>query len=84
MQVRNQWVEEATEKEKTLKRRAEDYDALGQKRLADVSQPVYEKVSKFLEQYCTQRGIILVLEGGAAQQAGVLPRIRAGESSRET
>jgi outer membrane protein len=72
VQVRNQWVEEATEKEKTLKRRAEDYDALGQKRLADVSQPVYEKVSKFLEQYCTQRGIILVLEGGAAQQAGVL------------
>lgn len=72
VQVRNQWVEDATEKEKTLKRRAEDYDALGQKRLADVSQPVYEKVSKFLEQYCGQRGIVLVLEGGAAQQAGVL------------
>ncbi len=72
VQVRNQWVEDATEKEKTLKRRAEDYEALGQKRLGEVSQPVYEKVGKFLEQYCTQRGIVLVLEGGAAQQAGVL------------
>ena len=72
VQVRNQWVEDATEKEKILKRRAEDYEALGQKRLGEVSQPVYEKVGKFLEQYCTQRGIVLVLEGGAAQQAGVL------------
>jgi len=71
-QVRNQWVEEATEKEKTLKRKAEDYDALGQKRLAEVSQPVYEKIGKFLEGYCQQRGIVLVLEGGASQQAGVL------------
>lgn len=71
-QVRNQWVEEATEKEKTLKRKAEDYDALGQKRLAEVSQPVYEKIGKFLEGYCQQRGIIMVLEGGASQQAGVL------------
>ncbi|MBK7601310.1 MAG: OmpH family outer membrane protein [Acidobacteria bacterium] len=60
--VRNQWVEEATEKEKGLKRKAEDYDALGQKRLAEVSQPVYEKVGKLLEQYCQQRGIVLVLE----------------------
>ncbi len=71
-QVRNQWVEEATEKEKTLKRKAEDYDALGQKRLAEVSQPVYEKIGKFLEGYCQQRGIVMVLEGGASQQAGVL------------
>lgn len=72
VQVRSQWVEDATEKEKILKRRAEDYDALGQKRLAEVSQPVYEKIGKFLEQFCQQRGIVLVLEGGAAQQAGVL------------
>jgi Skp family chaperone for outer membrane proteins len=71
-QVRNQWVDEATEKEKALKRRAEDYDQLGQRRLAEVSQPVYEKIGKFLEGYCQQRGIVMVMEGGAAQQAGVL------------
>ena len=71
-QVRNQWVEEATEKEKTLKRKAEDYQSLADKRLAEVSQPIYEKVGKLLETYCQQRGIVLVMEGGAAQQAGVL------------
>ncbi len=71
-QVRNQWAEEAADKEKTLKRKAEDYEQMGQKRVAEVSQPVYEKIGKILEGYCQQRGIVLVMEGGAAQQAGVL------------
>lgn len=71
-QVRNQWVEEGAEKEKRMTRLREDYTALGQKRMVDVSQPVYEKVNKFLEQYCQTRGIVLVIEGGAAQQAGIL------------
>lgn len=71
-QVRNQWVEEGTEKEKRLKRMAEDYDALGQKRLAEAYQPVSDKIMKFLDTYCTQRGIVMVMEGGAVQQAGVL------------
>lgn len=70
--VRNQWVEEATEKERTLKRRAEDYDALVQKRYSDVSQPVMEKIGKYLEQYCVQKGIVMVLNGVAAQQTGIL------------
>lgn len=71
-QVRNGWVEDATEKEKILKRKVEDAQALGDKRLAEVSQPVYEKIGKFLESYCQQRGIVMVMEGGAAQQAAVL------------
>lgn len=71
-QVRQQWVEEGAEKEKRLKRLAEDYEALGNKRLAEVSQPIYEKIGKFLEGYCQQRGIVLVLEGGAVQQTGVV------------
>lgn|SRR2546428_7211994 len=72
VQVRTQWVEEATDKEKLLTRKKEDYNQLGQKRLTEVTQPVYEKVGKFLEGYCQQRGIVMVLEGGAAQQAGIL------------
>lgn len=71
-QVRNGWVEEGTAKEKQLKRLAEDYEALGQKRQADVSGPVLEKIGKFLENYCQQRGIVMVLEGGAVQQTGVV------------
>ncbi len=72
VQVRTQWAEEAVDKEKTLNRKKEDYSQMGQKRLAEVTQPVYEKVGRFLESYCQQRGIVMVLEGGAAQQAGIL------------
>src|SRR5262249_33411533 len=72
LQVRNQWVDEATEKEKILTRKKEDYSLSGQRRLQEVTQPIYDKVGKFLENYCQQRGIVMVLEGGAAQQAGIL------------
>lgn len=72
IQVRTQWVEEAVDKEKALNRKKEDYNQMGQRRLAEATQPVYDKVGKFLESYCQQRGIVMVLEGGAAQQAGVL------------
>ncbi len=71
-QVRNQWVEDGTEKERQLKRKAEDYKAEGDKRQAVVTQPVYEKIGKFLESYSQQRGIVMVLEGGAVQQTGVV------------
>lgn len=70
--VRNGWVEEGTEKERRFKRLSEDYDALAQKRLGDIQGPIYDKVGKLLEGYCQQRGIVLVIEAGAAQQAGVL------------
>ena len=72
VQVRSKWVDEATDKEKALNRKKEDYNQLGQRRLTEITQPVYEKVGKFLEGYCQQRGIVMVLEGGAAQQAGIL------------
>jgi outer membrane protein len=71
-QVRSQWVEEASDKEKALNRKKEDYNLLGQRRLSELAQPVYEKVTKFLDAYCQQRGIVMVLEVGAAQQAGIL------------
>ncbi len=71
-QVRNQWVDEGTDKEKKYKRMTEDYEAMGQKRLADAYQPVSDKIMKFLDGYCQQRGIVMVMEGGAVQQAGVL------------
>jgi outer membrane protein len=72
VQVRSQWAEEAADKEKSLTRKREDYGQIGQRRLAEVTQPVYDKVGKYLEVYCQQRGIVMVLEGGAAQQAGIL------------
>jgi Skp family chaperone for outer membrane proteins len=67
--VRNQWVDEATNEERLLKRMDEDYQADAQRRLGEVQGPVFDKVGKMLEGYCQQRGI---MEAGAAQQAGVL------------
>jgi outer membrane protein len=72
VQVRAQWVDEATDKEKSLNRKKEDYNQIMQKRLTEATQPTYDKVGKFLEGYCQQRGIVMVLEGVAAQQAGIL------------
>jgi Skp family chaperone for outer membrane proteins len=71
-QVRNQWVEEATEKEKLLKRQAEDFEGFAQRRFGEVSQPVYEKIQKGIASYSQQRGIVLVLEGSQSFQAGVM------------
>ncbi len=71
-QVSNKWVEDAAEKERILKRKAEDFNSLGQKRLSEISQPIYEKIRKFLEAYCRQHGIVLALDAGAAYQAKIL------------
>jgi Skp family chaperone for outer membrane proteins len=55
-QVRQQWVDEGTEKDKLLKRMVEDTDEQAKRRFAEVGQPVQEKILKFLESYCQQRG----------------------------
>jgi len=71
-QIRNQWEEEVSLKEKLVKRKTEDFNQLGQKRFAEVSEPIYSKIRKFIENYCQQKGIVLVVEGNVAGQAGVL------------
>ena len=71
-QIRSQWEEEVAVKEKLIKRKSEDFNQIGQKRFVEVSEPVYEKIRKFLESYCQEKGLVLVVEGGAAGQAGIL------------
>jgi outer membrane protein len=71
-QVRSQWTEDAGEKDKNLKRQAEDFEAFANKRYGEVSQPVYEKIQKSIASYCQQRGIVMVLEAGQSYQAGVM------------
>jgi Skp family chaperone for outer membrane proteins len=67
-----QWQDQLAEEEKQLKRLSEDLQAMGNRRLQEISGPVYDKIGKFLEQYAQQRGIVLVLEGNAMQQNGML------------
>jgi len=71
-QVRDGWVDEATEKEKQLKRLAEDFEASAQRRFGEVSAPIYDKIQKSIASYSQSHGIVLVLEGGQALQAGVM------------
>jgi Skp family chaperone for outer membrane proteins len=71
-QIRRQWDEEVASKEILLKRKTEDFNQLGQKRFNEVSGPLYEKVRKFIESYCEKQGIVLVVEGNLAGQAGIL------------
>ncbi|HEX4950886.1 MAG TPA: OmpH family outer membrane protein [Blastocatellia bacterium] len=67
-QVRDQWVEQATELEKRIKRKAEDYEALAQKRLGESTQATYGKISEALSKYASSKGIAVVIDGVVAQQ----------------
>lgn len=80
--VRNQWAEEAAEKEKQLKRLGEDTEALAKKRFEEVGNPIQEKILRFLETYSQQRGIIMVFEGGALQQTAIV--LFAGQTTNIT
>lgn len=60
--VRNSWIEQGAELEKTLKRKSEDYQALFQKRGQEVVSPIMDKINKFLNQYSQQNNIVLVLD----------------------
>jgi Skp family chaperone for outer membrane proteins len=71
-QVRQQWQDELAQKEKNLKRKLEDFNTLGSRKLAETAQPVLDKIMGFLKQYCQQHGIVLVLDGGKAYESGVL------------
>jgi len=71
-EIRLKWQDEVAEKEKIFKRKTEDFNQLGEKRLAEVSQPVSEKIRRFIESYCKENGIILCIEGNSATQAGFL------------
>ena len=81
-QVRDQWVEQAAEMEKSIKRKIEDYEPDAQKRVADVRQPVYEKIGKALNSYAASKGIVIVLDAAVAQQQGFLLRTFYGIISR--
>jgi Skp family chaperone for outer membrane proteins len=67
-QIRDQWVEQATELEKIVKRKAEDYEAMAQKRVSEVTQPTYAKIGEALNKYAAAKGIAIVIDGVVAQQ----------------
>jgi Skp family chaperone for outer membrane proteins len=72
LSVRNGWIEQGTQLEKTLKRKSEDYQTLFQRRGQEVVGPIMDKINKFYDQYCQQRNIIMVLERQVAESSNLL------------
>ncbi len=70
--VRNGWMQQGAELEKSLKRKSEDYQSLFQKRSQELAGPVLEKINKFLGQYSEQRNIVMVLEREVAVGSNLL------------
>jgi Skp family chaperone for outer membrane proteins len=66
------WMEQGAELEKTFKRKSEDYQALFQRRGREAVEPIMDKINKFLDQYCQQRNIVLVLNGEIAYNSNLL------------
>ncbi|MBO0726820.1 MAG: OmpH family outer membrane protein [Blastocatellia bacterium] len=75
--VRNGWIEQGAELEKTLKRKSEDYQTLFQKRGREMVGPIMDKINKFLDQYCQQRNIVIVLERQVAENSELLVWLRS-------
>src|SRR5262245_48287413 len=70
--VRNGWIEQGAELEKTLKRKSEDYQTLFQRRGQEMVGPILDSINKFFGQYCQQRNIIMVLERRVAEESNLL------------
>jgi Skp family chaperone for outer membrane proteins len=70
--VRDGWIEQGTQLEKTLKRKTEDYQTLFQRRGQEIVGPVMDRINKFFDQYCQQRNIVMVLERGVADNSNLL------------
>jgi outer membrane protein len=70
--VRDGWIEQGTQLEKTLKRKSEDYQTLFQRRGQEVVGPINDRINKFFDQYCQQRNIVMVLERQVAESSNLL------------
>src|SRR5262245_2130685 len=70
--VRDGWMEQGAQLEKTLKRKSEDYQTLFQRRGQEVVGPIMDRINKFYDQYCQQRNIIIVLERQVAESSNLL------------
>lgn len=64
--------EEIQTLQKEFTRKGEDAQALAQKREQDETGATYDKISKFLEQYCAQKGITQVLEAGKLRETAMV------------
>ncbi|MEO6724963.1 MAG: OmpH family outer membrane protein [Blastocatellia bacterium] len=65
-------TQEFQEGKKTYERMVQDAKDIAAKREDEETGPIKEKLSKFLEQYCTKHGISYVYDGRALQETGII------------
>ncbi len=70
--VRNGWMEQGAQLEKSLKRKSEDYQTLFQRRGQELAEPILGKINIFFGQYSRQHNIVLVLEREIAESSNLL------------
>lgn len=58
--------------QREYQRKGEDAQATAQRREQEETGAIYDKISKFLEQYCAQKGITHVLEAGKLRESGMV------------
>jgi len=57
---------------KEYQRKLEDSQTLARKREEEDTGPIYDKLSKFLDQYCTRNGITHVFDARRLQETGIV------------
>ena len=57
---------------KDYQRKVEDTQVLARRRETEETEAIYDKLSKFLDQYCTKNGITTVFDARRLQETGVV------------
>jgi len=57
---------------KEYQRKVEDTQVLARRRETEETEAIYDKLSKFLDQYCTKNGITTVFDARLLQETGVV------------
>jgi Skp family chaperone for outer membrane proteins len=64
--------EEYEQAQKDFKRTTEDMQALANKRERDETEAIYDKLSKFMDQYCAKNGITHVFDANRLRETGTV------------
>ncbi len=65
-------TEEFEAGKKEYQRKLEDSQAMARKREEEDTGPIYDKLSKYLDQYCTKHGITHVFDARRLQETGIV------------
>jgi Skp family chaperone for outer membrane proteins len=74
-------VDEIEQLKRVYNRSLEDSQAQAQKREKEETEAIYDKLSKFLDQYCAKHGITSVFDARRLQETGVVVYVKLPEAN---